>query len=348
MINRHRLLDKLVENADKSNFLSDWNCQHPFFKDHFENINSGRSIQQYHYIRADDQLTKLISDFHQRAEGVFYNMEEIVTGNGSTTIISSLFIWLRLKKISQVYYIPPVYFTITYFSKLYGIDLRPISKYQLYEKSFQMNLPNKKCVLLITDPVWYAGISVPDSVYAEFIKWQEKTGSTIIVDGSFQYFKWNATKFEMSSQLNKNLTLRLVCPTKSIATHGFRFSYILVGNEFYDTFDYILDNICGSNTASDIDNAERCMQLLLSESSNTDLIDYTKEQFSELLINKVIDRVITPNAGYFIFATLKDSFWNKFQVMEGEYFQQKYYPGYIRINLLSQCVQNILSAIRKD
>lgn len=345
LIKRHRELDKLVENSDKTEFLSDWNCQHPYFKEEFRQPATEGSIQEYNYIRAEDNLTRMIADFHQKTDRTSYGMEEIVTSNGSTTIISSIFVWLAANKVREVYYIPPVYYTFTYFSKLYDISLRPISGSHLFEKGMQLNLPEKKCTLLLTDPVWYAGITVPYYVYDLLGRWQQLTGSTIIIDGSFQYFKWDRSKFEKSSELDKTKTLRLVCPSKAVATHGFRFSYLLVDQEKYDTFDYILDNICGSSTFNDISYAEKCMNILLSKKSNSDLIIYAQNQYRYLVQNNVITDVVEPDSGYFIFARLNTSHMNKFRVMEGEYFQQKNYPGYVRINLLSSCVQRILNEL---
>lgn len=345
LIRQHRELDKLVENADKTDFLSDWNCHHPYYKEEFTEPGSMDLIKQYNYIRAADNLTRMISEFHQKSDSTFYGMEEIVTSNGSTTIISSILVWLSVNKVKEVYYIPPVYYTFTYFSKLYGISLRPISGSHLFEKDIRLNLPEKKCTLLLTDPIWYAGISVPVYIYELLGKWQQKTGSTIIVDGSFQYLKWDGSKFETSCKLDKSKTLRLICPSKVIAIHGFRFSYLLVDETKYDTFDYILDNICGSSSYSDISYSQKCMSILLSQNSNSDLINYTENKYQNLRNSNVIADVIEPDSGYFIFARLNKSYTDKFRVMEGEYFQQKNYPGYVRINLLSSCVQKILTEV---
>ncbi|HEV7780804.1 MAG TPA: hypothetical protein VGO58_06040 [Chitinophagaceae bacterium] len=173
-------------------------------------------------------------------------------------------------------------------------------------------------------------------------EWQGSTGSTIIVDGSFQYFKWDGSKLEISSKLDKQKTLRLICPTKAIATHGFRFSYLLVSHDKYDGFDYILDNICGSSTYSDIADSTKCMEILLSQKSNSDLVAYARNQFQKLRDSDAVEDVIEPDSGYFIFGRLNKRYRNRFRVMEGEYFQQKNYPDYVRINLLSSCVNKIL------
>jgi histidinol-phosphate/aromatic aminotransferase/cobyric acid decarboxylase-like protein len=346
LIERHRALDSIVEKADRTKFLSDWNCTHPYYKKKIVRKHTRPDkIQQYNYIRSEDNLTQLISDFHQQSEKTFYDLEEIVTSNGSTTIIGALFIWLSLNNIREVYYIPPVYYTFSYFSRLYGISFRPITKSHLFEKKYSLNLPEKKAILLITDPIWYAGVSVPVSVYKSLKKWQRATGSTIIVDGSFQYFNWTGSKYESSSQLEKLQTLRLVCPTKAIATHGFRFSYLLVPHEKYDLFDHILDNISGSSAAQDILCAEKCMNILLSSKSNSELIIYAKKHFEELLNKKVIDEVVKPDCGYFVFARLNSIYTDMFRVMDGQYFQQKEYPGYVRINLLSSSVQKLLKSL---
>lgn len=343
LADKHRELDFLIENnKDGQSFISDWNCIHPFYKRTFEKIKIRASQHaEYKYIRGEDDLTTLIASFHSSNKEPNYLLNEILTSNGSTTIISAFFVWLKSKKIKEVYYIPPIYFTFHFFSKTYGISLRPITKSHLYEKNPTINFPNKEAILLITDPIWYSGSSVPEEIVSSLSKWQEATKSLIFVDGSFQYFKWDQSKYELTSVLNRERTLRLVCPTKAIAMHGLRFSYLLLPESLYNTFDLILDNLTGSSSPYDIAFAKECMILMNSEKSNTQLITYTEDIYNRLQKGKLIHTEIQPSSGYFIFARLKAQNKN-FRVMDGKYFEQKKFKDYVRINLLGSAINELV------
>ena len=343
LLNKHRTLDYIVEKANKNVFLSDWNCIHPFYKEQFlEKKFRKIDIQGYNYIRADDHLTNMISSFHKQVDGVSYTSDEILTGHGSTNLISSFFIWLSLKKTKQIYYIPPIYFTFHYFAKLYGIDLRPISKSQLFENKYSLNFPRTQSILILSDPIWYAGVSLSAAIYNDMIQWQKSTNSTVVIDGSFQYLKWSDQRKENASLLDKKNTFQFICPTKALAVHGFRFSYLLVPEENYDPLDYILDNLTGSSSAYDIRSAKICMKILSSKKANTELIEYTKSLYENLLQREIILEAIQPNCGYFVFAKLPPTIRHKFHVMDGHYFEQKRFPDYVRVNLLGNAVTKLL------
>jgi len=50
----------------------------------------------------------------------------------------------------------------------------------------------------------------------------------VVVDGTFQYLQWAwPERCERTSTLLRERTIRLVCPTKSLALHGIRFACLL-------------------------------------------------------------------------------------------------------------------------
>jgi aspartate/methionine/tyrosine aminotransferase len=342
LADKHRELDFLIEGGrNLKPFISDWNCDHPFFKEILKSTKvKPRELSKYNYIRGEDDLTALISQFHQNNGETKYSLEEILTSHGSTTIISAFFIWLKSEGIKEIYYIPPVYFTFHFFANIYDIKLRPITKSHLFENNAQLNLPNKKSILIITDPIWYCGYAVPETYINLISQWQKKTKSTIFVDGSFQYLKWKGVKFELSSIFEKEKTFRLVCPTKAIAVHGLRFSYLLLPRKLYNTFDFILDNLMGSSNPYDIEFSKKCMRLMNTKKANNDLINYTSNIFRMLQDKRMISTEILPNCGYFVFAKLNKKV-NSFEAMDGNYFEQQKYKGYVRINILSKKIENL-------
>ena len=127
-----------------------------------------------------------------------------------------------------------------YALEIFGIMARPISGQHAYEENFRVNLPDKKTVLVFVDPLWFSGRRVPVAVVSDIASWQERTGSIIFVDGSFQYMPWDGNRSEATSKLDITKTIRMICPTKILAIHGYRMSYALMPNigkkDFFHTF----------------------------------------------------------------------------------------------------------------
>ncbi len=342
LVKQHKKLYEYLDSSSKREFISDWNCIHPFYQDLFSVGDEKIGVQHYNYVRADDDLSTLIAAFHKQNDLATYALNQILVSNGSATVISALFIWLKATGVEYIYYVPPLYYTFHFFSKLFGIALRPVTKDQLLNNDIILNLPDKKCILVITDPIWYAGCEVKNRPLMQLTEWQHKTGSKIFIDGSFQYFKWNKKKKESTSEFDPQNTFRLICPTKAIGMHGFRFAYLLLPQEYYPVFDFILDNMSGSSNAYDILFAKKCMQVLCSEKSNNELINYTSDIFEQLMEKNIISTSIIPECGYFIFAELLSPDKSRFATMDGRYFEQPDFENYVRINLLGNSIQDLL------
>jgi aspartate/methionine/tyrosine aminotransferase len=344
IINRHRDLDLLLAGKTNDDFISDWDGQHPFYKEDFspEKISIG-DIQGYNYIRGDLLLKEKITTFHEIRDHEQYTINEILPIAGSTTGILAFITWLRIQGITEIYYVPPLYFTFHYFFKILDINVRPVSSRQMIDETKKkINWPSKKCVLIVTDPVWYAGVSLKAEFIEEIKRWQQTTGSYLFVDGSFQYLSWKGFGTELSGSFDKSLTFRLICPTKALATHGFRFSYLLIPQDHYDNLDFILDNSTGSSSIFDIRCSHIAMDILNSKTSNSLLANYISMQYSALLDRGIVETLIAPNCGYFVFAKIDQKIAVNFKTMDGKYFEQGRYKDYVRINLLSNSVQKLL------
>jgi|ERR1043165_340929 aspartate/methionine/tyrosine aminotransferase len=344
LVAKHRELYLLLDSfKGEKKFISDWNCEHPFYSEIFSAITlSGSEIKNYNYIRAHDDLTQLISNFHLERENVTYSLDSILTSNGSATHISSFFVWIKTQGLKYVYYAPPLYYTFHFLAKIFEVELRPIARKHMFDRTLDLNLPASKCALIITDPIWYSGSPVGKEIIDKISQWQIRTQSTIFVDGSFQYFKWNGEKTEYSSTFCNDNTFRLVCPSKALGTHGLRFSYLLLPERYYETFDFILDGILGSSSAFDISFAKACMNILLSPQSNSQLINYTQTTYQDLIENELIKTVIIPECGYFTFAEVNHTIAMDSVTMDGSFFEQNAYRNYKRINLLNPYLRKLL------
>jgi aspartate/methionine/tyrosine aminotransferase len=207
-----------------------------------------------------------------------------------------------------------------------------------------MHLPDKKSVLVVCDPIWYSGTILPEEVVDELCLWQKKTGSIVFVDGSFQYMRWGGIHRELTSKLDYELTFRLICPTKALAIHGFRFSYLIMPQNYRDAIRYIFANTHGPTTAHNLRFAKCAMSLLTNGDSNRQLLRYIEKTYHKLVDMGYITTNIEPNSGYFMFAKLliPEPKNIRHLVMDGVFFEQERYPDYVRINLLAPDVASLL------
>lgn len=179
-----------------------------------------------------------------------------------------------------------------------------------------------------------------EEVIHKIREWQKKTGSVVFVDGSFQYTKWNQPHFEHTASLDHDLTFRVVCPTKALAIHGYRFSYAIVPETERELFTYLYENMCGSTPLRNLLFAQQAMTVLGSNTSNKKILNEIEMSFNLLMKRGAITPVGTPDCGYFIFAKLKESMRNII-AMDESYFELSGYPEYVRVNLIAP---NILDA----
>ena len=335
LLDKHRSLDHSIRDEKGKIFVSDWYCYHPFINRFTENIElEDQKKQDYVFYSDELELKNSISLMHKKFDNKLYNSEdEILPGDGSTPFIAAFCLWLLKNNINEIYYVPPMYYTFYYFLELFKIKARPISGHQIYEKEASVNLPDKKTVLILCDPIWYVGQKVKDNVILEIQKWQEKTQSFIFVDGSFQYMQWEEERYELTSIFNKDLTFRLICATKFLALHGYRFSYLLLPNKFYEEMLYLYANNIGSTNVYNTLFAKKAISIMLEKNYNIELTNYIKEIYKCLISSKSIKTTITPNCGYFIFGKIIKNIPD-YHSMTQEYFEQKNFPDYTRINLL--------------
>src|ERR1043165_2127107 len=141
-------------------------------------------------MESDSELAAEVGALHGALDNV--TPEAVFcAASGGASILFAFSYWLTRNDIDEVYYIPPIYFTLLNSLRQFRIRARALSGYHCFEREFHLTLPAKKTVLVLADPVWYAGIRVPQNVIQEIAAWQEMTGSLVFVDGSFQYMRWD-------------------------------------------------------------------------------------------------------------------------------------------------------------
>ena len=336
LLNLHHVLEVEHDDGDKGNFLFGWQCENPFADDLINRVSArtaGLNRVQYSYLEEDAQLVERIRSLHLALDGV--EPVDAFCGAGATALLVTFAARLRSEGVNEVYFIPPIYFSLHFALRLFDIRARPVSSRHTFEDGFSMNLPEKKTFLLLTDPVWYVGIPVPSDVLAEIGRWQARTGSTLLIDGSFQYMPWSKTVHEETARLDPATTIRLVSPSKSLCIAGYRFAYLLMPSNLRVTMSSAYTNIYASASADTIAFGYEAIEAMADREMTNNLVDIIRNRHLRLRNEGKTRSALTATCGYFVFEKVMQELPSQYVKMGGEFFDQTRYPGYTRINLLS-------------
>jgi aspartate/methionine/tyrosine aminotransferase len=337
LVEKHQLLDDAIR-EDRKHFVSDWNGTHPFVSEFLGPEILTRAVvtpDQARYLYFDEELDVLdaVRKLHETREGLSLSRENVLAGPGSSSLLTALCLWILHQGYREVYYIPPLYYTLHYFLRMLTVRPRPVTGKHAFEIGAALNLPAKKALLLLCDPIWFAGRRVPPQMMETIANWQRDTGSSVIIDGSFQFMQWENGGMECSSILDPELTFRVISPTKSLAIPCFRFAYLLHPAWSHRELLFLYENTVGGATVGDVAFARRSLQVLRSDESNHRFTNYLKDNFELLIAKDVIHTRIVPDCGYFVFAVPRRELPRQI-VMDQEYFELEGYPDHVRINLM--------------
>ncbi|MCX4777623.1 pyridoxal phosphate-dependent aminotransferase [Streptomyces sp. NBC_01264] len=295
-----------------------------------------QELQNYNFLSDSAAVTDAITRFHTRADGVTYERDAVYVSSGSSPLLLGSFLALKEMGVQEVCYVPPVYYACYYFCESLGIPMRQISGDLLHSETADLDLPERKTALVLCDPIWVFGTTVHERQIERIAQWQRRTGSLVLVDGTFQYARWDrSSRVELTSRLERELTLRLVCPTKSLAVHGTRFAYLLLPPELRETVRYACANITGATGAANEHFARRVMEVLDSDDSNDALVQHIQAERARLLDRGVIrEEAALPEAGYYAFAVLNDASMKDAIVMDQRFFELDGFDNHVRVNLL--------------
>src|SRR5947209_3962068 len=163
---KQRVLDRELDLEPDIPFISDWNGSHPFACDYLGSPElyaaQVTDVDHYVWMVTDKSLLRDISNLHSRFCEESIGIEQLIPGAGSSSFLATYALWLASRQVREIFYIPPLYFVLHQFLKLLNIRARPITGHHAFEPGFGMNLPTHRCDLLLTDPVWYAGVSMAE------------------------------------------------------------------------------------------------------------------------------------------------------------------------------------------
>ncbi|HBY02153.1 MAG TPA: hypothetical protein DEG92_06425, partial [Rikenellaceae bacterium] len=148
--------------GDDGNFLSGWQCENPFVSDLLQSVRERATTfdhRRYTYFDSHKDLIQSIHSYHKRLDT--FSPQSVICGCGTTSLLSTFSAYLHSMGVTKVYYIPPLYITLQTALDSYGIHTEAVTIKQPYEENFSIDLPDvMNPVLLLTDPVWYAGMAI--------------------------------------------------------------------------------------------------------------------------------------------------------------------------------------------
>lgn len=227
-----------LDDGDAGHFLSGWQCVNEVGSEFLKAVllrMEKIDRTKYIYFDEDESIVNSLRSLHEKKDGI--RPQAILCGSGATVLLYSFVTYLQKLGIEEVLYLPPIYFTLHTAFERYGIRSTAVANRYEFEDDFKIELPAKKTVLFLADPIWFAGVSMGAHIINEISDWQRDTGSLVFVDGSTQYMKWNGSQHETSANLVPESTFRLISPTKQLACHGYRFSYIIMPSEHSRSLD---------------------------------------------------------------------------------------------------------------
>jgi histidinol-phosphate/aromatic aminotransferase/cobyric acid decarboxylase-like protein len=341
VINEHyRRLAFELDDGGKGDFVSGWQCENPFATGLLERVRrrcSTVDFTRYTYFDADEALVDSIKKFHLHTDGRL--PEAVLCGPGASPLLATFLGWLANQKRRHVFYVPPIYHSILIGLQRYGISATSVSERQVYEADFTVCLPDESGVLILSDPLWYCGAVLPRELLLRIADWQRSTNSLVFVDGSLQYLSWKEGLSEHTQLLEPHLTFRLVSPCKQLAIHGYRFAYLIAPEDRVDEMAWISTNLTGPASAESIQFAHEAIEAVREQVIPRRLIDIAKERFRALSAANKIVVGPEPLCGYSVFCRIANPLPDDYVLMDGRYFDQPRYPGFVKVNLLSPSIR---------
>lgn len=351
IVEKHRTLDGAIENEQES-FISDWNGSHPFVKRFLSGASllpstnlARQKLSQYAYFDNEPEVIQQICDLHAKHDGIHLDRSNVIAGAGASSFLVAFSLWLMQQGHVELCYVPPLYYTFHYFLRMLSFRLRPVSGKHLFERGAAMNLPLRRSVLLLCDPIWFAGCRLDEEQVARIARWQRLTGSIIFIDGSFQYMQWDRCRCERSAILDPDLTFRLIAPTKSLGIPAFRFAYLILPARHHEQLLFLYESMMGGVNITDVAFAKRALHVLGGRLGNRPLTDFLRKTYHRLERGGYVREPIAADCGYFVFAIPTKRLPGTVRMTQ-EYFELKRHPNHVRINLL--IAANVISRANGD
>src|SRR4051794_20674901 len=113
LLARHADLESKHGDGDAGRFLSGWQCANPWESSISELVRQEMArltVSDYLYFDRDPLIVPRIIQFHELADGT--TPTSVLAGAGASSIIFTFCAWLRDQSVDEIFYIPPLYFSI--------------------------------------------------------------------------------------------------------------------------------------------------------------------------------------------------------------------------------------------
>lgn len=321
----------------QGDFLSGWQCVNPLAVEFTKRVKARSATlnhARYAYFDERSDLVLAILEHHRLVDTKA--PEAAVLGSGTTALLTAFVAFLGELGVRRVFAVDPLFLALQLALRRFRIDLEVSSELQPFERGFTLNLPQERgAVLLLTDPIWYTGLAIPEDTILAIRDWQEEYDGLVFVDGSLQYMSWGGENAERTSCLDPQRTFRLVCPAKQLAIHGYRFSYILLPAKWEQSFSWIYTNTIGPASVDSIAFGLEAVSAIRDSTLPKRVASIASSRHQFLRQERRITAEWNPDRGYFVFEKILKSLPSDTLLLGPEYFGLDGHEGFAKINLLS-------------
>jgi aspartate/methionine/tyrosine aminotransferase len=338
LLSVHHALDAECRERNGRLFVSDWYCSHQFGRQITSGLDQGPGddeLLSYYFQNDDTDIHELILRFHALHSEINEGPDSIFVSAGLSPLITAQMMMLKRRGVRDIYYLRPLYYTYYFLAESLGLRLIPVNDNPSVLGNTALALPRESnCWLILCDPVWYLGRNLDAPVIAEITRWQVETGGMVVVDGAFQYQRWDGNdQPERTSEFIVDQTIRNLCPTKAVAVHGPRFAYAIVPPGMREELRYCYSNTAGSGSVFDRGASVSIMKWLNTQDSNQPLLDLVANRYRQLIDLGIMRDAVGAQASYFCFVStpVED---RHLITMNQDFFDTTCFPDFYRFNLL--------------
>jgi histidinol-phosphate/aromatic aminotransferase/cobyric acid decarboxylase-like protein len=338
---RDRLSRTVGDHPDRL-FVSGSSGENPFAADFLGPLAANRladvgDFAAYSHLTEDRPLATSVAELHRQRYGESLISDwQIVPGAGAAGFLTTLLMFQHLRGVSEIHYLPPMYYSAAWWVRQLGFGVHRVTPEASFAADPPLALPSGPGLLWITDPLWFAGHRLTEKTITRIAEWQRATGSTVVVDGTFQYMRWDGSFWEPTSRLDPGRTFRLVCPTKALGLHGLRFAYVIAPPRHSADLAELHGRLHGSAGLVDVAFAHRAVEVLRGPSGAAPLLEFARQRYRRLTDQGAIAPAVEPTSGYLAF--VRPSRPGRFVGMGPDCFGIAAMADCLRVNLLDSRV----------
>ena len=341
-LHAHDRVGEQLNAADGRIFLSGWNGRHPYVSEFLGDLlerlaTMSDRYTQYSHMDEDPDLNEKLSVLHYRYGEPAIEPKQFAPGAGSSSFLASLLFHVQRLGHDEICYVPPVYYNAICWIRDLNFRVKRVARSAPITGKVELDLPRRRTCLWLSDPLWFAGVPMPQDVFDQVSTWQQATGSRVVVDGTFAYTEWAGSRASGASKLDPDLTYRLVCPTKALALHGFRFAYAIVPSAASVDFTELHGRMHGASSLVDRLFAHRAIEVLESSTPSLTLWRYVAQRHAALRSSGLMLNDMQPTGGYFAFARLSLA-PDQAIALDSYCFDANEHRGFVRLNMLDDDV----------